>query len=95
MSVGVDLWIFCDYNSPMKKKRGAPKKPKSKAKIDKLQIRVTAAEKLAFADAAEADGKTLSGWLRDRLRRDCRQELEQLGKPVRFLTGGADEKRVP
>src|SRR4051812_40133227 len=88
MSVGLETWIFCDYNAGMKKKRGAPKKPRSRAKIDKLQIRVSTAEKLSFEDAAQADGKTLSEWCRDRLRRLCRQELEESGRPVRFLAAG-------
>jgi uncharacterized protein (DUF1778 family) len=71
----------------MGKKRGpgAPKKSPDKAKNDLLQLRINPAEKQAFADAAELDGKTLSGWIRDRLRRDSRQELELQGRPVAFL----------
>ncbi|HEV3259915.1 MAG TPA: DUF1778 domain-containing protein [Gemmataceae bacterium] len=69
----------------MKKKRGAPKKPPEKAKADLLQIRVSPAEKQAFQLAAEIDGKKMSEWIRDRLRRESRQEIEQAGLPVPFL----------
>ena len=71
----------------MAKKRGpgAPKKAPEKAKNDLVQIRINPAEKQAFTDAAELDGKTLSGWIRDRLRRDSRQELELQGRTVAFL----------
>jgi hypothetical protein len=68
-------------------KRGAPKKPSDKAKSELLQIRVQTAEKRAFSAAAELDGKKLSEWIRDRLRRLSRQELEAAGIPVPFLTG--------
>ena len=59
-----------------KPKRGAPKKQPDKAKVALLQIRLSTAEKEAFAIAAELDGKKISEWIRDRLRRDSRQELE-------------------
>lgn len=67
------------------KKRGAPKKSPEKAKGELLQIRVNSAEKRAFADAADLDGKKLSEWIRDRLRRLSRQELEAAGRPVAFV----------
>ena len=54
-----------------------------------MQIRVNAAEKRAFTAAAELDGKDLSEWVRDRLRRLAKQELEQAGKPVAFLSPSA------
>jgi hypothetical protein len=73
------------YNARMRKKRGAPKKPAGKAKSELVQIRVAPAEKQAFSDAADLDGKKLSEWIRDRLRRLSRQELEEAGRPVAFL----------
>jgi hypothetical protein len=76
----------------MKKKRGAPKKAPDKKKGELLQIRVGEAEKQAFAAAAEADGKTISAWIRDRLRRDSRRELESLGEPVPFLVAPKEDK---
>ena len=66
-------------------KRGRPQGGTGKAKSDIMQIRLDAAEKQAFADAAAMDGKDLSEWVRDRLRRLARQELEQAGKPVAFI----------
>jgi Protein of unknown function (DUF1778) len=66
-------------------KRGAPKKPVSRSKGDHIQFRVNAAEKEAFEKAADLDGKKLSEWIRDRLRRDAKQELEEHGQPVPFI----------
>lgn len=71
----------------MGKKRGAPKKPPDKAKGELLQIRVSTAEKQAFQLAADRDGKKTSEWIRDRLRRTSRQELEEANVPVPFLVG--------
>lgn len=68
-----------------RKKPGAPRKPPGKAKTELLQIRVSAAELQAFSDAADLDGKKRSEWIRDRLRRLSRQELEQAGRIVPFL----------
>jgi hypothetical protein len=72
-------------------KRGAPQKAADKAKSELLQIRVSSAEKQAFADAAELDGKKLSEWIRDRLRRLSRTELEQAGWSVAFMSGRAEK----
>jgi uncharacterized protein (DUF1778 family) len=68
-----------------RKKPGAPRKPPGKAKTELLQIRVSPAEMQAFSDAAELDGKKRSEWIRDRLRRLSRTELEQAGRLVPFL----------
>jgi hypothetical protein len=50
-----------------------------------IQVRLTADEKAGFAAAAILDGKAMSEWLRDRLRRDARQELAAHGQEVPFL----------
>ena len=42
-----------------------------------------------FTAAAELDGKDLSEWVRDRLRRLAKQELEQAGRPIAFLSPSA------
>jgi hypothetical protein len=90
--VVLDLQVFCQYDKDMRKnppkKRGAPKKAPEKAKTELLQIRVSLAEKQAFAAAADLDGKKVSEWIRDRLRGQSRQELEQAGQAVPFLAGG-------
>lgn len=75
----------------MGKKRGAPPKPPEKAKGSLLQIRLSDLEKQAFADAADLDGKKISEWVRDRLRRASRDELQEHGKAVPFLPGKSGE----
>ena len=52
-----------------------------------LQVRLTPLEKAGFSSAAELDGKKLSEWLRDRLRRLAREELQAHGQAVPFLAG--------
>jgi uncharacterized protein (DUF1778 family) len=70
----------------MGKKRGAPRKAAVNAKPELLQLRLSGPEKETFRKAAELDGKKMSEWIRDRLRRDARSELEALGQEVPFLT---------
>jgi len=50
-----------------------------------IEMRVEKSEKDTFRAAAEAAGMPLSGWIRQRLRRDARKELQDLGLPVAFL----------
>jgi len=69
----------------MKKKPGAPRKSAARAKLALIQIRLNEAEKATFRAAADLDGKKLSEWIRDRLRRDARQELELHGREIPFL----------
>ena len=78
----------------MGKKRGAPPKSVDVAKASLLQIRLSAAEKEAFANAAKLDGKKISEWIRDRLRRVAREELEEHGESVPFLPGKKPGDRV-
>jgi hypothetical protein len=66
--------------------RGRPKKKPERTKADYLDIRLEAAEKQAFRDAAELAGLDLSAWVRERLRAMARKELEGAGRPVAFLT---------
>lgn len=66
-------------------KRGAPRKTAATSKNELVQIRLNSAEKAAFEQAAILDGKKLSEWIRDRLRRNSREELESLGRVVPFL----------
>jgi hypothetical protein len=85
-----DLALFCLYNLGMttqtKKRRGAPKKPALLAKGAHVQLRINPAEKEAFQKAAELDGKKLSEWMRDRLRKISKQELGAAGLDVPFVT---------
>jgi uncharacterized protein (DUF1778 family) len=73
----------------MKPKRGAPRKSPAKSKRALVQIRLHETEKKAFEQAADLDGKKLSEWIRDRLRRNSREELERLGQEVPFLVAGS------
>ena len=67
------------------KKTGRPKKQPSAVKADYIEVRCEQAEKDAFRAAAEAAGLPLSGWIRERLRRIARKELEDIDMPVAFL----------
>jgi hypothetical protein len=66
-------------------RRGRPKKDPARAKGEYLDIRLEAAEKQAFRDAAELAGLDLSAWVRERLRLSARRELEAVGRTVAFL----------
>jgi uncharacterized protein (DUF1778 family) len=66
-------------------KTGRPKKKPDAVKTEYIEIRCEQSEKDAFRSAAEAAGLPLSGWIRNRLRRDARKELEDLDLPVAFL----------
>jgi uncharacterized protein (DUF1778 family) len=76
----------------MGKKRGAPVKPPEKSKSELIQLRVSSAEKIAFNAAADMDGKKLSEWIRDRLRRLAREELEDGGREVAFRASHRGEQ---
>ncbi len=66
-------------------RRGRPPKTDNRRKAEYLDIRLEAAEKLAFRDAAELAGLDLSAWVRERLRSAARKELDSVGRPVAFL----------
>lgn len=51
---------------------GRPKKPPDEVLSDRVEIRLTAAEKERFEAAAEAAELTLSEWLRQRGQRACK-----------------------
>jgi len=48
-------------------------------------VRLQTKEKASFQAAADAAGQDLSVWVRERLRRCSREELEALARPVPFL----------
>lgn len=50
-----------------------------------LQVRLTQAERDTLKVAANAAGLSVSAWLRDRLRRAARTELQSSGLKVPFL----------
>ncbi|MGD0462011.1 MAG: hypothetical protein ABSB74_05950 [Tepidisphaeraceae bacterium] len=66
-------------------KPGRPKNPKGTNKEEYLELRLDAAEKQAFRDAATLAGMAVSVWVRERLRRAARKELQDADMPVAFL----------
>lgn len=50
-----------------------------------LQVRLTQAERETLKIAATMAGLSVSAWLRDRLRRVARNELQSSGQKVPFL----------
>jgi hypothetical protein len=67
----------------MNNKGGRPLKAH---KLDReLKIRMDAAEKQAFSDAADLAGIPVSTWMRERLRRAAVRELEEAARPIAFL----------
>lgn len=64
---------------------GRPKKNANASKILAVKFRLGVQEKAAFQDAANLAGIDLSAWIRERLRKDARLELEDAGLPVAFL----------
>jgi uncharacterized protein (DUF1778 family) len=67
------------------KKTGRPRKSPDAVKTEYIEMRVEKSEKDTFRAAADAAGLPLSGWIRQRLRRDAKKELEDLGLPVAFV----------
>lgn len=54
-------------------------------KSENIKLRVQPEEKEAFQEAAEIAGIPLSNWIRERLRKAARIELEDARKSIPFL----------
>jgi uncharacterized protein (DUF1778 family) len=54
-------------------------------KSEFIKIRLDPEEKQAFQEAADFAGVSLSAWMRERLRRSARIELEDAGQQIPFL----------
>ena len=54
-------------------------------KSDLVRFRLQPEEREAFENAASLAGIPLSAWMRERLRRAARRELEEAGKQIAFL----------
>lgn len=54
-------------------------------KSNLLQLRLAEDEKLAFQQAAALAGLALSAWVRERLRKAARTELQETGQQVPFV----------
>jgi uncharacterized protein (DUF1778 family) len=57
-------------------------------------IRLSAAEKAAFREAAELSGIGLSSWIRERLRRTAGRELDEYGRTVPFIEAARNRAKV-
>lgn len=55
------------------------------AKSEIIKTRLSSEEKDAFQQAADLAGIPLSNWVRERLRRAARIELEEAGKDIPFV----------
>jgi uncharacterized protein (DUF1778 family) len=61
-------------------------RPVKAHKLDQtLKLRMDAAEKQAFSDAANVAGIPVSTWMRERLRRAAARELGEVSRPIAFL----------
>ena len=56
-------------------------------KSESLKLRIGPEEKQAFQEAAELAGVALSVWIRERLRKVARKELEAAGHKIAFFQG--------
>ncbi len=58
---------------------------KDRARVSRLGLRLEPDEKAAFEQAAQLSGLPLSAWIRERLRRSARRELEDANRAIPFL----------
>jgi len=57
----------------------------SESKTAMIKFRLESREKQSFEEAARLSGIDLSAWIRERLRKAARCELEDAGLPVAFV----------
>ena len=72
------------------RRRGRPPKLAQEKRDDRLDLRVSAAEKQAFKFAAESENLDLSVWIRVHLHRAASDGLAQLG-PDNADTDGVED----
>jgi hypothetical protein len=83
------MGIFQIYNHAMntnKQRRGRPRKGSAETKSEGVLLRMERREKKGFVDAARLAGVPLAVWMRERLRRAAKMELEEAGREVPFLS---------
>lgn len=61
-------------------------------KSENIKLRVKPEEKKAFLEAAEIAGIDLSTWIRERLRRSARVELQEAGREIPFFRKDVEAK---
>jgi predicted HicB family RNase H-like nuclease len=67
------------------KRRGRPRKGTTEVKSESILLRLDRGEKRGFANAAKIAGISLSAWIRERLRRVAKGELEEAHATIPFL----------
>jgi uncharacterized protein (DUF1778 family) len=55
------------------------------SKAESYELRLSAAEKQAFREAAAIAGLPMAGWVRERLRRAAWRELEEANRSIPFI----------
>ena len=75
------------------KTKATKKAANPSTKRETLEVRLEPGEKEGFKAAAEIAGIDLSAWVRERLRRSARQELEEARLPIPFLAHVLKELR--
>jgi hypothetical protein len=60
-------------------------------KTASVEVRMSAAEKQGFKDAAELAGIPMSAWIRERCRSAAIRELEEAGRNIPFLRKAGHE----
>ena len=73
IDIRLDLPVFCPYNQDMGKTRGRPTKPPDDVLSERVEIRLSVADREAFEQAADAVGLKLSDWIRRKLHAECRR----------------------
>ena len=73
----LDMWLHGSYKSEI----GAC--PDMKTEV--IRCRLGSDEREAFQAAADLAGLSISAWMRERLRRAARRELEEGGRQIAFL----------
>jgi hypothetical protein len=74
------------------RKRGRPPKPAPEKREERLDLRVSTAEKIAFKLAAENSQQDLSVWIRVQLHRAAGEELANADALEADLKGISDGK---
>jgi uncharacterized protein (DUF1778 family) len=81
------LLIFTENVRTLDAATGETLMPKEGNRTERVELRLEPKEKEAFVMAADASGLSLSSWIRERLRRAARQDLEEAGERVPFKAG--------
>jgi hypothetical protein len=82
------LWIYPESMETKKKRRGKSPGGSVDAKSDSLLLRLSPSEKQGFGEAASLSGLPLTTWMRERLRKIAKRELEEAQRPIPFLAEG-------